>query len=151
MRVTVRPFGGCRRAPRGACTPCSAPPGGKSGAGPPLLPPPFRGWLGRADLAQLDLVFLQGPFHVYELDEGVEGFLRLIPADMFRGAILTDVVGLALGAYNYGSAAIPSVLFLTTAVCLLWFLVGAAQTFGRGGAAGQRHPGPLVGTDFGLR
>jgi len=42
-----------------------------------------RRWLGRAELAQLDLVFLQGPFHVYELDEGVEGFLRLIPADMF--------------------------------------------------------------------
>ena len=42
-----------------------------------------RRWLGRADLAKLDLVFLQGPFHVYALDEGVEGFLRLIPADMF--------------------------------------------------------------------
>ena len=42
-----------------------------------------RRWLGRPDLAQLDLVFLNGPFHVYELDESVEGFLRLIPADMF--------------------------------------------------------------------
>ena len=42
-----------------------------------------RRWLGRADLAKLDLVFLQGPFHVYELDENVEGLLRLIPADMF--------------------------------------------------------------------
>ena len=42
-----------------------------------------RRWLGRDDLAKLDLVFLQGPFHVYELDENVEGLLRLIPADMF--------------------------------------------------------------------
>lgn len=42
-----------------------------------------RRWLARDDLAKLDLVFLQGPFHVYELDENVEGLLRLIPADMF--------------------------------------------------------------------
>lgn len=42
-----------------------------------------RRWLGRDDLAKLDLVFLQGPFHVYELGENVEGLLRLIPADMF--------------------------------------------------------------------
>jgi hypothetical protein len=39
--------------------------------------------LGRDDLSKLDLVFLQGPFHVYELGEGIEGLLRLIPADMF--------------------------------------------------------------------
>lgn len=36
-------------------------------------------------------------------------------------------VGLVVGAYNYGTAAIPTVLFLTTAVCLLWYLVGAAH------------------------
>ncbi|MCU0915452.1 MAG: hypothetical protein MUC88_12935 [Planctomycetes bacterium] len=42
-----------------------------------------RRWLGRDDLAKLDLVFLQGPFHVYELPEDIEGLLRLIPADMF--------------------------------------------------------------------
>ena len=30
-----------------------------------------------------------------------------------------------VGAYNNGPSAIPTVLFLTTAVCLLWYLVGA--------------------------
>ena len=35
-------------------------------------------------------------------------------------------IGLVLGAYNNGTAIIPAVLFLTTAVCLLWYLVGAA-------------------------
>ena len=42
-----------------------------------------RRWLGRDDLKKLDLVFLQGPFHVYEIGEEIEGFLRLIPGDMF--------------------------------------------------------------------
>jgi hypothetical protein len=42
-----------------------------------------RGRLGRAGLEKLDLVFLQGAFHVYEMDGSVEGLLRLIPADMF--------------------------------------------------------------------
>jgi TRAP-type uncharacterized transport system fused permease subunit len=32
----------------------------------------------------------------------VAGVLTLIPADMFRGAIVTDVVGLALGAFLVG-------------------------------------------------
>ena len=35
-------------------------------------------------------------------------------------------VGLVVGAYNYHYEAYPTVLFLTTAVCLLWYLVGAA-------------------------
>jgi len=39
--------------------------------------------LHRADLEKLDLVFLQGAFHVYDGGEGVEGLLRLIPGDMF--------------------------------------------------------------------
>jgi phosphatidate cytidylyltransferase len=40
---------------------------------------------------------------------------------------ISGTVGLVLGAYNYGPAAIPTVLFLTTAVCLLWYLVGASH------------------------
>lgn len=36
-------------------------------------------------------------------------------------------VGLVIGAYNNGTASIPTVLVLTTAVCLLWYLVGAAS------------------------
>jgi phosphatidate cytidylyltransferase len=34
-------------------------------------------------------------------------------------------VALVLGAYNYGYETYPTVLFLTGAVCLLWYLVGA--------------------------
>ena len=36
-------------------------------------------------------------------------------------------VGLVLGAYNNGTAVLPAILFLTTAVCLLHYLVGAAD------------------------
>jgi len=39
--------------------------------------------LRRPILDRLDLVFLDGPFHVYEPGDGVEGLLRLIPPDMF--------------------------------------------------------------------
>lgn len=42
---------------------------------------------------------------------------------------LAGIVGsaaLVLGGYNNGTASIPTVLFLTTAVCMLWYLVGAA-------------------------
>jgi phosphatidate cytidylyltransferase len=34
-------------------------------------------------------------------------------------------VGLVIGAYNYDYRAYPTVLFLTTAVCLLWYFFGA--------------------------
>jgi hypothetical protein len=45
--------------------------------------PEDRHQLGRAELEKLDLVFLRGPFHVYEAAGKAEGLLRLIPADMF--------------------------------------------------------------------
>ncbi|MGE3619684.1 MAG: phosphatidate cytidylyltransferase [Acidimicrobiia bacterium] len=35
-------------------------------------------------------------------------------------------VGLVVGAYNYGYGAIPTVLFLATAVALIWYVIGAA-------------------------
>jgi phosphatidate cytidylyltransferase len=38
---------------------------------------------------------------------------------------LAGTVGMVLGAYNYGAGAIPTVLVLTTMVCLLWYMVGA--------------------------
>jgi len=47
----------------------------------------------------------------------------------YEPVTLAGIVGsisLVIGAYHYGTAAIPTVLFLTTAVCLLWYLVGAA-------------------------
>jgi hypothetical protein len=46
--------------------------------------PKDRARLDRADLAKLDLVFLNGPFHAYEPSSpDVKGLLRLIPGDMF--------------------------------------------------------------------
>jgi phosphatidate cytidylyltransferase len=54
------------------------------------------------------------------------GVLRQAGYQPVALAGITGTVGLLIGAYNYGTAAIPTVLFLTTAVCLLWYLVGAA-------------------------
>lgn len=45
--------------------------------------PEDRSRLSQANLQKLDLVFLQGPFHVYEPKAKTDGLLRLIPADMF--------------------------------------------------------------------
>src|SRR3546814_902306 len=47
----------------------------------------------------------------------------------YEPVTLAGIVGsvcLVISAYNYGTAAVPTVLFLTTVVCLLWYLVGAA-------------------------
>lgn len=54
------------------------------------------------------------------------GVLRQVGYQPVALAGIVGSVGLVVGAYNYGTAAIPTVLFLTTAVCLLWYLVGAA-------------------------
>jgi phosphatidate cytidylyltransferase len=54
------------------------------------------------------------------------GVLRRVGYEPITLAGIVGSVGLALGAYNNGTALIPAVLFLTTAVCLLWYLVGAA-------------------------
>ncbi len=55
------------------------------------------------------------------------GVLRQAGYQPVALAGITGTVGLLVGAYNYGTAAIPTVLFLTTAVCLLWYLVGAGH------------------------
>jgi phosphatidate cytidylyltransferase len=55
------------------------------------------------------------------------GALRQVGYQPVALAGITGTVGLAVGAYNYGTAAIPTVLFLITGVCLLWYLVGAAS------------------------
>jgi phosphatidate cytidylyltransferase len=54
------------------------------------------------------------------------GVLRKVGYEPVVLAGIVGSVGLVLGAYNNGSASIPTVLFLVTAVCLLWYLVGAA-------------------------
>jgi phosphatidate cytidylyltransferase len=53
------------------------------------------------------------------------GVLRQAGYQPVALAGIVGTVALVLGAYNNGSAAVPTVLFLTTAVCLLWYLVGA--------------------------
>ncbi len=53
------------------------------------------------------------------------GVLRQVGYEPVTLAGIAGTVGLVLGAYNNGPSAIPTVLFLTTAVCLLWYLVNA--------------------------
>jgi phosphatidate cytidylyltransferase len=55
------------------------------------------------------------------------GVLRKVGYEPVTLVGIVGTVGLVLGAYNNGTAAVPTVLFLTTAVCLLWYLVGAAH------------------------
>lgn len=54
------------------------------------------------------------------------GVLRKVGYEPVTLAGIVGSVSLVLGAYNNGTAFVPAVLFLTTAVCLLWYLVGAA-------------------------
>src|SRR5690606_17453316 len=55
------------------------------------------------------------------------GVLRQVGYQPVALAGITGTVGTVLAAYNYGTSGITTVLFLTTAVCLLWYLVGAAE------------------------
>jgi phosphatidate cytidylyltransferase len=90
--------------------------------------------VGVAFLALALILFNMGPAPAMVLVTAVIGLaaaelfgvLRQVGYQPVALAGITGSVGLVLGAYNYGTAAIPTVLFLTTAVCLLWYLVGAA-------------------------
>jgi phosphatidate cytidylyltransferase len=53
------------------------------------------------------------------------GVLRQVGYQPVALAGIVGTVALVLGAYHNGTSAVPTVLFLTTAVCLLWYLVGA--------------------------
>jgi phosphatidate cytidylyltransferase len=53
------------------------------------------------------------------------GVLRQVGYEPVTLAGIAGTVGLVIGAYNNGPSAIPTVLFLTTAVCLVWYLVNA--------------------------
>lgn len=55
------------------------------------------------------------------------GVLRSVGYQPVALAGIVGTFGLVVGAYNYGTSAIPTVLFLTAAVCLLWYLVGASS------------------------
>ncbi len=73
--------------------------------------PEDRQQLDREILEKLDLVFLQGVFHVYESDSNAEGLLRLIPSDMFGPPekcyyrTVSDVPALFHKSFGQGSAA----------------------------------------------
>ncbi len=73
--------------------------------------PEDRQRLDREILDKLDLVFLQGAFHVYESDANAEGLLRLIPGDMFGPPekcyyrTVSDVPALFHKSFGQGSAA----------------------------------------------
>jgi phosphatidate cytidylyltransferase len=53
------------------------------------------------------------------------GVLRQVGYEPVTLAGIAGTIGLVVGAYNNGPSAIPTVLFLTTAVCLIWYLVSA--------------------------
>jgi phosphatidate cytidylyltransferase len=53
------------------------------------------------------------------------GVLRQVGYEPVTLAGIAGTAGLVVGAYHNGPSAIPTVLFLTTAVCLLWYLVDA--------------------------
>ncbi|MEX2292871.1 MAG: phosphatidate cytidylyltransferase [Acidimicrobiales bacterium] len=63
------------------------------------------------------------------------GVARQVGYQPIALAGIVGAVGLVVGAYNYGTAAVPTVLFLSVAVCLLWYLVGA----------GGEHPTMNIG------
>ena len=73
--------------------------------------PEDRDRLDRPIFNKLDLVFLQGVFHVYQSDEETAGLLRLIPGDMFGPPEkcyyrnVSDVPALFYRQYGKGSAA----------------------------------------------
>lgn len=84
-------------------------------------------------LAALLGLFQIGPPAVLVLVVGVIGLATaelygVLRQAGYHPAVLPGVAGSAsmvLGAYNFGYEAFATVLFLTTAVCLLWYLVGA--------------------------
>jgi phosphatidate cytidylyltransferase len=90
--------------------------------------------VGVALLGLALLLFNIGPSAAMILVAAVIGFaaaelFSVLRRAGYQPATLAGIVGtvgLAVGAYNYGTAAIPLVLFLTTVVCLLWYLVGAS-------------------------
>jgi len=53
------------------------------------------------------------------------GVLRQVGYEPITLAGIAGTAGLVIGAYNNGPSAIPTVLFLTTVVCMLWYLVSA--------------------------
>ncbi|MGQ0434698.1 MAG: phosphatidate cytidylyltransferase [Microthrixaceae bacterium] len=135
------PYDEPRRAPaarrRGAEEPYrpqrAARPGGGGGGGDRDMG--MAVVVGIAFLAVALFLFNMGPAPAMILVTAVVGLavaelygvLRQVGYQPVALAGITGTIGLVVGSYNYGTAAIPTVLFLTTAVCLLWYLVGAAS------------------------
>ncbi len=117
--------GGSHRAPRG-------PGGGGGGVDRDLGQAAV---VGAAFLAIAAVMFWIGPSTALILVVAVIGLavaelygvLRQAGYHPIPFAGIAGSVGLVIGAYHYGYEAYPTILFLTTAVCLLWYLVGAGS------------------------
>ncbi len=91
--------------------------------------------VGGALLAAALLLFSIGPLAAMFLVTAIVG---LAAAELFTAlrqagyqplalAGIVACLGLVIASYNYGPSSVPTVLFLTTVVCLLWYLVGAGE------------------------
>ena len=134
-------------APRRRRTVTSAPGRSRAAAGDEYRPqraarPPRGGDRDMGQAAIVGVVLLGRAFVLFRMGPTaamvlVTAIIGLATAELFgvlRQAGYTPLpiagiagsVGLVLGAYNNGTAILPAILFLTTAVCLLHYLVGAA-------------------------
>ena len=119
---------------------------GRAPSGGHRAPRPGGGGGGDRDIAQAAavgiglLVVLLGLFQVGPAATVVlvVAVIGLATAELFgvlrqvgyHPVVLAGVAGsvcMVLGAYNYGYEAYPTGLFLTVAVCMLWYLVGAGH------------------------
>jgi phosphatidate cytidylyltransferase len=120
--------GGSHRAPRGI--------GGGGGGGAGSLDRDLgqAAVVGAGLLVLAAILFKIGPVAAMALVVGVIGLavaelysaLRQAGYHPLSLVGIAGTVGLVIGGYNNGYEAVPVVLFLTTVVCLLWYLFGAA-------------------------
>jgi phosphatidate cytidylyltransferase len=109
------------------------PPGPPGGVGPSDRDLTQAAVVGVGFLALALVLFKIGPAAALVLVVAVIGMavaelfgvLRKQGYEPVALAGITGTVGMVIASYHYGYGAIPTVMFLTTAVCLLWYLVGA--------------------------
>jgi phosphatidate cytidylyltransferase len=121
-----------QRVGRGPAAPARAPRTG--GSGPSDRDLGQAAIVGVAFLALALITFKIGPAAALVLVTAVIGLaaaelLGVLRQSGYEPITLAGIVGtvsMVISSYHYGYGAIPTVLFLTTAVCLLWYIVGAA-------------------------
>jgi phosphatidate cytidylyltransferase len=115
--------------------PGPAPRGGRppGGAGPSDRDLTQAAIVGAGFLALALVMFKIGPAAALVLVTAVIGMAAaelfgVLRQQGYEPVALAGIVGtvsMVIASYHYGYGAIPTVMFLTTAVCLLWYLVGA--------------------------